>query len=213
MTYPTLEAALAAHADDSFRVRQRICGLYLGSQQDSFTQKELRQLCKEHDACHTPTFSRSIKQDSDFFTGDKHAWSLTAKGRTEAEDFFGKGTVSADATPDAAPDLTDVQDAIAAIDDALGEPEHEPEPALPEPTFNDHEEEAHYLAAVDEDAADEAPVAPVEAQEEPVAALQASPAQPAPTAPYRAPRVRAANALASLFRKLENEKEGKGTSK
>jgi hypothetical protein len=191
MTHPSLESALAANADESFRKRQRICGLYLGLTQGEFTQKELRQLCKEHDACHAPTFSRSIKQDADWFVGDKTCWRLTDFGRSEAEQLFGAvETTEAPAEP---------------------EPAFEPEPALPEPQ---DDLDLHLEEAADE----EAPETATEPQDEPVAALEVAAPQataPAPTTAHRRlPRVRAANALASLFRQIKKEEqEGKKGTK
>ena len=92
--YPNLTAALEAHADQSFRVRQRVCGFFLGLDGGGFTQKELRVLCKSRDSIHPPTFARSLAQDADLFVGSRKAgFALTEKGLADAEAMFG---VSAD---------------------------------------------------------------------------------------------------------------------
>jgi len=88
-----LTSTLNSNREEPFRVRQRICALYLGLS-GLFTSQTLRVLCKEHECFNSPNFSRNLKQDAEFFEGSsKTGWRLTEEGKVTATVFFGPAAV------------------------------------------------------------------------------------------------------------------------
>jgi hypothetical protein len=190
-TFPNLDAALAAHDDKSFRVKQRVCAFFLGLTQGSFAQKELRELCKARNAIHPPTFARSLAQDSEFFAGSrKEGFVLTEKGKVEAEAMFGTSGVSADEGSD-----------DCACD---GDPDEDEAAFNPECSIHAIEPETETETEPEPEVAQE--VAPTEPQSV-AAAIVAPPATQDTPPPVirRPPRVRGTQMLAALFHRLEEE--------
>lgn len=179
-----LTAVLAQNDGESFRVRQRICALFLG-QNGTFQAPELRDLCKETESYNSPNFTRNMKQDGHLYEGDrKSGWTLSEQGQNLASEYFPAAEPVAAAVAAPPVDLTDVLDAIDEI------PVEDEEPSL-EPL----EAPQEAIVPLDDSQATEAEEAPQEAQK--------------PVFSY-VPKVRARTMLADLYAKIQQDKKKGG---
>jgi hypothetical protein len=184
-----LTAVLDQNGSESFRVRQRICALFLG-QKGSFQAPELRDLCKETESYNSPNFTRNMKQDGHLYEGDrKSGWSLSEQGQNLAAEYFpaeAAEPVAAVAAPVAEPAL-DMSDVLNAIDEIPVEDE--------EPSLEPLEAPQEAIVPLDDSQATEAEEAPQEAEK--------------PVFSY-VPKVRARTMLADLYAKIQQDKKKGG---
>lgn len=201
MSYDNLSEALSDNADQTFRARQRVCAFHLGLQQQQlFTNKALRELCKEHGAFNSPNFTRNLKQEPEhFFGSSKAGWQLTPLAKTKAITMFGATDVSADE-----PSTDD------PIDESTPEPTEtgvsaESAQALPEP------EDLTPDSATEGAVVKTAIIVPTFSTDQAVGTLNAPKPEPKDKTtvivPPRPPRVRGSDMLAAMFHKIEGESE------